>query len=59
MKTYLIEYSETLTYREYIKAENEDEANDLFFGDFNYLPKESDSNDLKITKVQEKLKKSV
>ena len=53
MKTYLVKYSETLTYREYIEAKNEDQADELFFGDFNYEPEESDSNYLEITEVEE------
>jgi len=53
LKTYCIEYSETLVYKEYIEAENEDEANEKFFEDFNYEPEETNSNYLQITESED------
>jgi len=53
-KTYCIEYSETVTYKEFIEAEDEDEANEKFFEDFNYEPLETSSNYLDITEVDDK-----
>jgi len=53
LKTYCIEYSETLVYKEYIEAENEDEANEKFFENFNYEPEETNSNYLEITESED------
>jgi len=53
LKTYYIEYSETLVYKEYIQAESEADANAKFFEDFNHDPDETESNYLEITESED------
>jgi len=53
LKTYYIEYSETLVYKEYIQAESEADANAKFFEDFNYDPDQTESNYLEITESED------
>ena len=53
LKTYYIEYSETLVYKEYIEAESEEDAHEKFFEDFNYEPEETNSNYLEITENED------
>jgi len=53
LKTYYIEYSETLVYKEYIEAESEEDAHEKFFEDFNYDPDETNSNYVEIKETED------
>ena len=53
MKTYLIEFSELLTYKEYIQASSEQEAKELFFDWCRQPPVESKDVSLNITETKD------